>query len=166
MSITEKLRRDERGLTRLEWLGIVLLVLGILVFIPQVRHAIDVVYAAAVGKDKLSPTGQPAPGVLVQGIIVVASALLIFPGSIYLINFTNLGRKLGFLVVGTAFFGFLSIVGLLYSLYAPRGLKPVSVEGLNSFQIRILPGAMLLGSLILFGMFVTALNRLEEEEEE
>ena len=66
-------------------------------------------------------------------------------------------------MTGAAFFGFMAIVGLLYSLYAPRGLRPASIEGLNSFQLRILPGALMLGSLILFVMFVVALNRYDQE---
>ncbi len=69
-------------------------------------------------------------------------------------------------MVGTAFFGFLAVVGLLYSLYAPRGLRPADLEGLNAFELRILPGALMLGSLILFAMFVTALSRYDQEQAE
>jgi len=102
--------------------------------------------------------------VLVRGIIVGVASLLVFAGSIWLINYTNLGRKLAFLITGASFFGFLAIVGLLYTLYAPRGLRPTLVEGLNAFQLRILPGALMLGSLILFVMFVAAMSRYEAEQ--
>jgi hypothetical protein len=163
---TRRLGRDERGLSTLEWLGIVGAVIVILVLIPPVRAAIDVLYENLVGKDNVGPDGEPAPGVLVRGIIVAVGSLVVFVGSIWLINYTNLGRRLSFLVTGAAFFGFLAMVGLLYSLYAPRGLRPASVEGLNAFQLRILPGALMLGSLILFAMFLTALNRLESEDDE
>ena len=99
-----------------------------------------------------------------RGIIVAVSSFLVFIGAIFVINYTNLGRRLAFLVTGAAFFGFMAIVGLFYSLYAPRGLRPESLEGLNAFEIRILPGALMLGSLILLGMFLVALNRYEEEQ--
>jgi hypothetical protein len=81
-----------------------------------------------------------------------------------MINFTNLGHRLAFLVTGAATFGFLAVVGLLYTLYAPRGLRPTLIDGLNAFQIRILPGALMVGSIILFAMFVAALGRLDAEE--
>ena len=164
--LTRRLRNDERGLSSLEWLGIVSAVIVLLVFIPQVRAAIDVVYENLVGKNNIGPDGEPAPGVLVRGIIVGVGSLLAFVGSIWLINYTNLGRRLSVLVTGASFFGFLAIVGLLYSLYAPRGLRPASVEGLNAFQLRILPGALMLGSLIIFAMFLTALSRMEAEDED
>jgi hypothetical protein len=144
------LRRDERGLSSLEWLGIVLAVLILLSLIPQFRAALDVFYENLVGKNNVSPDGEPAPGVLVRGLIVAVASLAVFAG-------------LAFLVTGTAFFGFLAVVGLLYSLYAPRGLRPTSLEGLNAFELRILPGALMVGSLILFAMFLTALNRFESE---
>jgi hypothetical protein len=48
-------------------------------------------------------------------------------------------------------------------LYAPRGPKPAEIEGLNAFEIRVLPLTFLVGSTILFVMFVLALNRYEQE---
>jgi len=152
------LRRDERGLGALQWIGIVLAVLVLLSLIPQFRAAIDVLYENLVGKNNVGPNGEPQPGVLVRGIIVAVSSMVVFVGSILLINSTNLGRRLAFLVTGATFFGFMAVIGLLYSLYAPRGLRPESLEGL------ILPGAMMIGSLILFAMFLTAMNRYEAEQ--
>jgi hypothetical protein len=165
--VTDLLRRidrDDRGLTTLQWLGLVLAVFVLLSLIPQFRAGLDVVYENLVGKNNVGPDGEPAPGVLVRGIIVAVSSIAVFVGAIFIVNFTNLGRRLAFLVTGASFFGFLAIVGLFYSLYAPRGLRPESVEGLNAFQLRILPAALMIGSLILFGMFLTALNRYEEEQ--
>lgn len=162
----ERLHRDERGLTKLEWLGVALAVIILLSLIPQFRAGLDVLYENLVGKNNVGPDGEPAPGVLVRGIIVALGALAVFGGTVFLIQYTNLGRKLAFLVTGAGFFGFLSIVGLLYTLYAPRGLRPTLVEGLNSFQLRILPGGLMLGSLILFAMFVAAMARLESEQED
>lgn len=161
-----RIRSDERGLSSLEWIGIVSAVVVLAVLIPQVRTAIDTLYETLVGKNNVGLDGEPQPGALVRGIIVLIGSLAVFAGSILLIAYTNLGRKLGFLVTGATFFGFLAIVGLLYTLYAPRGLRPTLVEGLNAFQLRILPGALMLGALILFVMFVAAMSRYEAEEEQ
>jgi len=164
--LLDRMDRDERGLSSLEWLGIITTILVLLVLIPQVRAAIDVAYETLVGKNNLGPDGEPMPGVLVRGIIVGLGSLLIFAGSVFLIAYTNLGRRLAFLVTGATFFGFLSIVGLLYTMYAPRGLRPTLIDGLNAFEIRILPGGMMVASLILFVMFVAAMSRYEAEQGE
>jgi hypothetical protein len=162
--VIRRLRNDERGLSSLEWLGVALAVLVLLSLIPQVRSLIDTAYENLVGKNNVGPDGEPAPGVLVRGIIVAVTSFVVFVGAVFFVNYTNLGKRLAFLVTGAAFFGFLSIVGLLYSLYAPRGLRPADVEGLNAFELRILPGALMLGSLILFAMFVIALSRYDAEQ--
>ena len=164
--IIGRIRSDERGLSSFEWIGIVTAVLVVAVLIPQVRSVIDVLYENLVGKNNVGPDGLPQPGVLVRGIIVGVGSLAVFAGSIWFIGYTDLGRKLAFLVTGAAFFGFLAIVGLLYTIYAPRGLRPTLVEGLNAFQLRILPGALMLGSLILFVMFVAAMSRYEAEHQD
>jgi hypothetical protein len=157
------MHRDQRGLSSLEWLGIVTAILTLAVLIPQVRAAIDVMYETLVGKNNVGPNGEPQPGVLMRGIIVGVGSLAVFAGSIFLITFTNLGRRLAFLVTGASFFGFMAIVGVLYMVYAPRGIRPELLEGLNAFELRILPGAMMLGSFILFVMFVAAMSRYEAE---
>lgn len=162
----DRLHSDDRGLTSLEWIGIITAVLVVAVLIPQVRTAIDTMYETLVGKNNVGPDGNPQPGVLVRGIIVGVGAMAVFAGSIWLINFTNLGRRLAFLVTGAAFFGFMAIVGLLYTIYAPRGLRPTLIEGLNAFQLRILPGTLMLASLILFVMFVAAMSRYETEQQD
>ena len=99
------------------------------------------------------------------GVLLVLSAVLIFMGSIYLITYTNLGKKLAFLVTGAGLFGWTTINSLLFVVYAPRGPRQVNIEGLNAFEIRIIPLAFMFGSLILFLMFVTAMNRFEEGQE-
>jgi Flp pilus assembly pilin Flp len=160
-----RIRSDERGLTKVEWLGVILLVLVLLSLIPQFRSALDWFYETLVGKNNVGPDGEPKPGVFVRGLIVAFGSLAVFAGTVFVINYTNLGRRLAFLVTGAAFFGFLAIVGLLYTLYSPRGLRPTLIDGLNAFQLRILPGALMVGSIILFAMFVAAMARLEEEED-
>lgn len=161
--ITSRLHADERGLTKMEWLGVVLVVFILLTLIPQFRAGLADVYDLMVGRDKVDADGRPAPGVLVRGLIVAFGSLAVFVGPIYLINYTNLGNRIAFLITGAGLFGFLAIVGLLYTLYAPRGLRPELIDGLNAFQIRILPGALMVGSMILFAMFIAALSRLEAE---
>ena len=158
------LHRDERGITKLEWLGIILAVFILLTFVPQFRAGLADVYDWMVGRHNVDADGNRAPGVLVRGLIVAISSLAIFVGTVWLINYTNLGNRIAFLITGAAFFGFLAIVGLLYTLYAPRGVRPTLVDGLNAFEIRILPGSLMVGSAILFVMFVAALSRAEAAE--
>ena len=101
----------------------------------------------------------------VTGILLTVGFVVIFFGSVYLLNWTNLGKKLAFLITGAATFGWTAINSLLFVLYAPRGPRPTEFEGLNAFEIRIIPLTFMLASLILFAMFVTALSRFEEEQE-
>ena len=100
----------------------------------------------------------------VTGILMFIGSLIVFTGSVYLINSTNLGRRLGFLITGAATFGWGVINSILFILYAPRGPKPEDIEGLNAFEIRILSITFMVASLILFIMFLLALNRFEEEQ--
>tara|TARA_B100000902_G_scaffold320622_1_gene313297 strand:+ start:2938 stop:3306 length:369 start_codon:yes stop_codon:yes gene_type:complete len=100
----------------------------------------------------------------ITGIIMFVGSLVVFFGSTLLINATNLGKRLGFLVVGAATFGWGIINSILFVLYAPRGPVPADIEGLNAFEIRIIPLTFLVGSTILFVMFVLALNRYEQEK--
>lgn len=162
-TILRRLHGDERGLTKLEWLGVILAVFILLSLVPQFRAGLADVYDWMVGRHTVDAQGNPTPGVLVRGLIVAVGSLAAFVGPIWLINHTNLGSRIAFLITGAAFFGFLAIVGLLYTLYAPRGLRPLRIEGLDAFQVRILPGSLMLASIILFVMFVAALSRLEAE---
>jgi len=100
-----------------------------------------------------------------KGLIIGVVSISLLLGSLFSIHYTNLGKRLGFIVTGSALFGFMAIVGLMYTLYAPRGLRPASVAGLNAFQIRMLPVALMLGSLVLFAVFVAALNRVGSEQD-
>ncbi len=98
----------------------------------------------------------------VTGIVLTLAAVVLFYGSIYLFNYTNLGKKLGFLVTGAATFGWLTITSILFVLYAPRGPKPDDIEGLNALEIRIIPITYLLVSFVLFLAFLVALHQYEE----
>lgn len=101
----------------------------------------------------------------VTGIVLTLAAVLLFYGAIYLFNATNLGKRLGFLVTGAGVFGWLTISSLLFVMYAPRGPRPDNVEGLNAFEIRIIPITYLLVSAVLFLVFLVALNQYEETKE-
>lgn len=101
----------------------------------------------------------------VTGIILTALSVLLFYGSIYLFNSTNLGKRLGFLVTGAATFGWLTITSMLFVVYAPRGPIPESIEGLNAFEIRIIPITYLVVSTVLFLVFLVALHQYEETKE-
>ena len=56
------------------------------------------------------------------------------------------------------------INSIFFILYAPRGPAPASIDGLNAFEIRIIPITFLIGSSILFIMFLLAMNRFEQEQ--
>ena len=91
------------------------------------------------------------------------TSILVFLGSTWLFNATNVGKRLGFLIVGAGTFGWGIVNSILFILYAPRGPKPADLEGLNAFELRILPITFLIASTILFTMFLLALNRYEKE---
>jgi len=103
---------------------------------------------------------------LVTGVLAFVTSLFVFLGSTWVFNATNLGKRLGFLVVGTGTFGWGIVNSILFILYAPRGPKPADLDGLNAFELRILPITFLVASTILFLMFILALNRYETEQEE
>ena len=100
------------------------------------------------------------------GVLAFITSIFVFIGSTWVFNATNLGKRLGFLVVGTGFFGWGIVNSILFILYAPRGPKPADLEGLNAFELRILPITFLVASTILFLMFILALNRYESEQQE
>ncbi len=102
---------------------------------------------------------------LFTGIVLTLAAVLVFFGTIYLLNYTNLGRRLAVLMLGAGVFGWTTINSILFVLYAPRGPRPVDFEGLNAFEIRIIPGAFTVASGILFAMFLVALHRYERDQE-
>lgn len=101
----------------------------------------------------------------VTGILLTLASIAIFFGSVYLINFTNLGKKLAFLVTMTGIFAWNTIGSMLFVLYAPRGPRPANIEGLNAFEVRIIPLTFMAVSAILFVAFLFALNQYEEAQE-
>lgn len=100
----------------------------------------------------------------VTGIIMFIGSVLVFTGTTFLLNSTNVGKRLGFLITGAATFGWGVINSIFFILYAPRGPKPSNIDGLNALEIHILPITFFIGSLILFIMFLLAMHRFEQEQ--
>jgi hypothetical protein len=50
----------------------------------------------------------------ILGVLVVASAIILFCGSVYLLLGTNLGARLGFLVAFTGLMGFMAVLSVLW----------------------------------------------------
>lgn len=160
----QRLARDERGLSSLEKLGIAAAVVSLLAFVPQARGLLGDFYDAMF-KQTDPDTGEiTAFSIAVRGIFITVVAVGSFIGTVYLLLYTNLGNRMAFLITGAATTGWLVVGGGLFVVYAPRGLRPANLEGLNSFEMRIPAVAMTLGSLILFLMFVAALDRHEREQ--
>lgn len=161
-----RLRREESGLSSLEKLGIAALVISVLSFIPAARGVLGDFYDS-IFKSVDETTGEiSSASIAARGVLIVVVSVVSFLGTGVLLLYTNLGRRLAFLVAGTATFGWLVIGGALFTIYAPRGLRPRVFEGLNAFQIRVPAIAMTLGSLVLFLMFMVALDKYERESEE
>ena len=168
MSVKHELRPKldrEAGLSFLEWLGIISIIITVLAFIPAFRgwlaDAYDAVFRQVDGE-----TGEISQfSIAARGILITIVALLSFIGTGILILYTNVGQRLAFLIAGAATFGWLVVGSMLFVVYAPRGLAPANLEGLNAFQIRIPAIAFTLASLILFLMFVAALDRYEKQTE-
>ena len=154
----------DRGAGRLEVLGIVFTVCFLLAMIPVVRETVvDVIGYFFNQRDPV--TGERTTlSTALLGIAITIGAVLTFIGAAYLVLWTNLGSKLALLVVGAVTMGWLTINGILFVVFAPRGIRPADLEGLNAIQMRVPAIAMTLGSLVLFVMFLFALDRYEAEE--
>lgn len=161
---TRDLINDERGsVSALEKFGIFAAVFAILVFIPAVRSVLGELFDATLGQ--VDESGElTGMAIAMRGILITIVAIVSFIGTGFLLLYTDLGTRLAFLVTGAATFGWLVIGSMLFVVYAPRGLRPANLSGLNSFQIRIPSIALTLASLILFLMFVAALDRYDKEQ--
>ena len=162
---TSKLR-SEQGLSTLEALGLVAFVVSLLAMIPFVRefavNAIGVVF-----NQVDEETGHINDfSTAMRGIAIAAGSVLVFIGSLWLVLWTDVGKRLSFLLTGAAVFGWLVINGILFIVYAPRGIRPENLEGLNAFQMRLPSIALTVGSLVILLMFLVALARYEADTAE
>lgn len=162
--VTRRLRHEEAGLSTLEKVGIAGVIITIIAFIPPARGLIGDAYDA-IFKRRDASGEISAFSIAARGILITVTALLAFVGTGILILYTNVGKRLAFLITGAAVFGWMVIGSILFVVYAPRGIRPTSLEGLNAFQMRIPAIALTVGSAILFVMFVLALDRYEKESE-
>lgn len=162
--LMRRIHHDERGISALEWIGIIAVIIAILSFVPQLRGWLGDAYDA-VFKQVDGTTGDTSDfSIAARGILITVVSIVAFIGTGYLLLYTNLGTRLAFLVTGAATFGWMIVGSMLFVVYAPRGLKPANTEGLNAFQIRIPAIAVTLASFVLFVMFVIALDRYEKED--
>lgn len=53
----------------------------------------------------------------IRGILVIGLAVVVLPGSIYMILATNLGSRLGFLVAMAGVFGWMTIMAIIWTVY-------------------------------------------------
>jgi hypothetical protein len=66
-----------------------------------------------------------------RGALIVLAALLILPGSVYLLLSTNLGMKVGLLVAIAGLSGWLLLLNVLW-LVGPLGNGPIGYKGVSS----------------------------------
>jgi hypothetical protein len=157
-------RRDESGLSTLEALGLLAFVVSLLALLPFVRDF--VINLIGTVFDQIDPeTGELTQfSVAMRGFAVAGGAVIVFIGSGWLLLWTDLGKRLAFLLTGAGTFGWLVINGILFVVYAPRGIRPANLEGLNAFQMRLPAIALTLAALVLLLMFLTALGRYEADD--
>jgi hypothetical protein len=164
--VTRRLVSDESGLSKLEWVGVVAFVAALLYMVGPIREFIVNTIGIVFGQVD-EGTGEINDfSTAMRGIFIVGGAVVVFIGSGWLLLWTNLGTRLATLLTGAATFGWLTINGILFVVYAPRGIRPNDLEGLNAFQTRIPALAVTLGSFILFLMFTIALSRYERDSVE
>lgn len=162
--MVQRIQREESGITKLETLGLISFVAALLSMVPAVREFVVGLIGIVFGQ--MDPeTGHPNEfSTFTRGVAIVTGAILVFIGSGWFLLWTNLGKRLSFLLTGAATFGWLVINGVLFIVYAPRGVRPENLEGLNSIQVRLPAIAMTAGSVVLFIMFYIALHRYETDE--
>src|SRR2546423_11214993 len=66
-----------------------------------------------------------------HGLLVVLLALVLLPGSIYLLLVTNMGARVGFLIAVAGFFGWMTLMGIVWTVYG------IALKGSpNSWQVK------------------------------
>jgi len=154
---------DESGLSRLEWAGLIAFALSLLYMITPIRELIVNIIGIVFGQVD-EATGEINDfSTAMRGIAIFIGAVVVFIGSGWMVLWTNLGKRLAFLLTGAATFGWLTINGILFVVYAPRGIRPSDLAGLNAVEMRLPAIAVALGAFIIFLMFTIALARYESD---
>ena len=136
----QRIVRDERGLSKLEWVGLIALVASLLAMIGP-GSDLTVSLIGTVFNQVDPETGHPNDfSTAMRGFAIAGGAVLVFVGSGYLVMWTDLGKRLAFLLIGAATFGWMVINGILFVVYAPRGIRPENLEGLDALQMRLAAG--------------------------
>ncbi len=165
MPTIRRVRNDESGASTLEIVGLIAFVLAILSLVPFFRETV-ISLVGTIFDQRDPDTGELSDfSVAMRGFGITIGSIVVFIGAGWFLLWTNVGKRLAFLLTGAATFGWLVINGILFIVYAPRGIRPENLEGLNAFQIRLPALAMTLGSLVLFAMFSVALTRYEADAE-
>jgi hypothetical protein len=62
----------------------------------------------------------------IRGILIVAVAVLVLPGSVYLVLSTNVGTRIGFMLVAAAASGWLLVLTIIWAIFGigPQGRAP------------------------------------------
>ncbi len=155
--------RGEAGLSSLEAVGLVAFIVSVLIMIPFVRDFF-VNLIGTVFNQVDEDTGHINDfSVAMRGFAIAGAAVATFIGSLWMVMWTDVGKRLSFLLTGAAVFGWLTINGTLFVVYAPRGIRPANLEGLNAFQMRLPSIALTLGALVILVMFLVALTRYEAD---
>lgn len=159
-------RSDESGLSKLETFGLIAFILSLLAMVPFIRDL--AINAVGIVFDQFDEeTGLHSDlSIAARGIAIVGGAVIVFIGSGWMILWTDVGTRLASLLTGAATFGWLTVNGILFVVYAPRGIRPANLEGLSALQMRLPALAMSAAAFVLFLMFTVALTRYEADVEE
>lgn len=159
-------RHDESGLSKLETAGLIAFALSVLAMIPAFREFAVGAIGTVFGQIDEETGHVNDFSLAMRGIAITVGSVVVFIGSGWMVMWSNLGKRLAFLLTGAATFGWLAINGLLFVVYAPRGIRPANLEGLNAIQMRLPAIALMLGSFVLTVMFLVALTRYEADTED
>jgi hypothetical protein len=79
----------------------------------------------------------------IRGFLAVLVGVVVLLGSVYLLLLTNLGNRLGFMVIGAAFWGWLLMMGAVWWIYGNVGM----IGDLPTWQVKevVYPGTQASG---------------------
>nr|MDQ3758249.1 hypothetical protein [Actinomycetota bacterium] len=93
----------------------------------------------------------------IRGAVIVLTAFLILPGSVYLLLGTNMGARLGFLLALTGLTGWMFLMGIIWTVYG-IGLKGRAPEWVTK---EIVTGDVSQATLDVMGDFPDKWTRIK-----